>query len=227
MRAQAILARYIIMNPNLHYCFVLFSLLIAAVYFGKLRKSFLALFLPYLFVTLVLELFAVYLYQTYRQPTGWMSNVLNLASHIFYAYLFFSYTRAYKHKRLIIVLTSIYLTGSLTYYLSTSFFNFSNYVFAAGGILQVILSCFYFYQYLQRNDSVKKQEDSSGLWIASGVLLFYLGTTICFSLYHYILFHNLGIFNLPLYNVIPRLLSMILYACIAVALLNWESPQKT
>ena len=214
------------MDPNLHYYFEFLGLLIATVYFAKLRKSFLALFLPFLLLTLLVEVFAGYLYHTYKQPTGWMYNFLNLTSHIFYAHIFYKYSGVFKYKRLVILLTSLYLTGSVTYYLSTSFFNFSNSVIVAGGILQVVLSCLYFYEYLQNDDYVQERHYSSGLWIASGVLMFYSGITICFSLYHYILINNLSVFNLPLYNVIPRILSIILYSCISIALFIWKKPRK-
>jgi len=214
------------MNLSLHYYFEFLGLFISALYFGKLSKSFLALFLPYLLLLLLVELFAVYLYRTYQQPTGWMYNLLNLVSHIFYAHVFYKYAEEYKHKRFIILLTCCYLTGSVTYYLSTSFFNFSNAVIAAGGVLQVIFSCLYFYVYLQNDNYVKEKHYSSGLWIASGVLIFYSGIAICFSLYYYILLNNLNVYNLPLYNVIPRYLSIILYSCISIALLIWKEPRK-
>jgi hypothetical protein len=214
------------MNQYLHYYFEFLSLLIAGICFGKLRKSFLALFLPYLLLTLLVELFAGYLYQTYKQPTGWMYNILNLSSHIFYSYIYFKYSSVFKHKRFILILSSIYLSGSVAYYLSTTFYQFSNWVIVAGGVLQVILSCLYFYEYLQNDAYVKEKHYSSGLWVASGVLMFYSGITICFSLYHYILLNHLRVFDLPLYNVIPRILSIILYSCISIALITWKKPRK-
>jgi len=214
------------MEISLHHYFEFLSLLIAIIYIGKLRNSFLVLFVPYLLITLLVELGAAYIYHTYSMPTGWMYNFLNLLSHGFYAFLFYQFSIVFKHKRIIIILTGIYLTGSLTYYLSTSFYVFSNYVIAAGGILQVILSCLHFYEYLQNDDYVKERHYSSGLWIASGLLMFYSGITICFSLYNYILLNNLSVFNLPLYNIIPRSLSIILYCCISIALMIWKKPQK-
>jgi hypothetical protein len=214
------------MNPYLHYYFVSLSLLIAAIYFTKLKRSFLSLFLPYLLITLLLEIVADYLYQSYKHPTGGIYNLLNLASHVFYAHIFYSYSNVYKYKRFIVLVTSVYLTGSLTYYLSTSFYNFSNEVLAAGGLLQVILACLYFYEFQQNRKSLHRQHYRSGIWIASGVLLFYAGITICYSLYQYILIQNFSFLDQPLQNAVPRLLSIILYSCIAIALLIWKQPQK-
>lgn len=208
-----------------HYVEIL-SLLISVIFIGKLRKSFLIAFVPYLLVILIVELAASFVYQKYKLPSGWMYNILNLVSHIFYAYIFFRFSTVKKHRQIYIYLTAAYVVGSLAYYCGTSFYNFSNYVIAAGGVLQVIFSCLHFYEYLQNDDYVKERHYTSSLWIASGILMFYSGITICFSLYNYILLKNLTLFKLPLYNIIPQSLSIILYCCIAIAIIIWKKPQR-
>lgn len=208
-----------------HYVEIL-SLLVSIIYIGKLRNSFLIAFVPYLLITLLVELAASYVYQQYGSSTGWMYNILNLVSHVFYAYIFYKFSNVKKHQKTFIILTIAYVTGSLIYYSLTSFYNFSNYVIAAGGVLQVIFSCLHFYEYLQNDHYVNERHYTSSLWIASGILMFYSGITICFSLYNYILLKNLTLFKLPLYNIIPQSLSIILYCCITIAIVIWKKPQR-
>jgi len=66
----------------------------------------------------------------------------------------------------------------------------------------------------------------SGLWIASGILIFYTGICIVFSLFNYIRANNLTINDVALYNFVPRVLSIILYGCFIVAFILWRKPQK-
>ncbi|MBU0696951.1 MAG: hypothetical protein KKE39_10580 [Bacteroidetes bacterium] len=69
-------------------------------------------------------------------------------------------------------------------------------------------------------------EVKGGLWFASGILIFYSGISIVFSLVNYIREHHLNIAGMALYNFVPRCLSSILYACISIALLKWKKPQE-
>jgi hypothetical protein len=215
------------MDLELNHYIEIFSLLVSILCSGKLKNSFLITFMPYLLLTLLVELAASFVYQNYGKPTGWMYNILNLVSHIFYAFIFCRFSTVNKHRKIYLVLVSIYVICSLIYYSSVSWYVFSNYVIAAGGILEVIFCCLHFYEYLQNDEYVHERHYTSGLWIASGILMFYSGITICFSLYNYILLKDLRLFNLPLYNIIPQSLSIILYCCISIALVIWKKPLQT
>lgn len=214
------------MKLSVQHYFEFLSLLLSLIYVRKLKSSFMISFVPYLLLVLVIELVAKYLYVTYALSTGWMYNILNLISHFFYAFIFYRFSTAKEHRQTIILLTTTYIVSSIIYYAYTSF-TFNNYIIAYGGIIQVIFACLHFYEYLLHDNYVKEKHYSAGLFIASGVLIFYSGITICLSLYNYILLNHLMIFNTPLYNIIPRYLSIILYSCISIALIVWRKPMTT
>lgn len=211
------------MKPGIHHYFELLSLLIAVFSISKLKNSFLWVFVPYLFITLGTELTANYCFNVLRYSTAWMYNILNIISQVFYAYIFYRFSFEKEHKQTLILLTSVYILVALVYYACTAF-AFNNYILVIGGVIQIVFACLHFYGYLQNDNFVSERHYSAGLWIASGVLIFYAGVTICLSLYNYIWLNNLTIFNLPLYNVIPRYLSIILYSCISIALIIWKKP---
>lgn len=214
------------MKFSIQHYFEFLSLLVSLLCLKKLKNSFMIFFVPYLLLILEIEILAKYLHVTYALSTGWMYNILNLISHFFFAFIFYMFSTAKEHRQTIILLTATYIISSLTYYFYTSF-AFNNYIIAYGGIIQVIFACIHFYEYLLHDYYVKEKHYSAGLFIAAGVLIFYSGITICLSLYNYILLNQLMIFNTPLYNIIPRYLSIILYSCISIALIVWRKPMTT
>ncbi|MES2829500.1 MAG: hypothetical protein V4687_15170 [Bacteroidota bacterium] len=212
------------MTFSIQHYFEFLSLMVATFCIIKVRNSFLVLFIPYLFIVLGVELYSKYMYVTYQTSTVWLYSALTLLSQLFYSFLFYKYAEVTRHKQAIVILTGTTAIGTIVYYILTSF-AFNNYAVVVGGIAQVVLACLHFYYYLQNDNYVKENHYSSGLFIAGGILIFYSGISICLSLYNYILLNKLAIFDTPLYNFIPRYLSVILYGCISIALLIWKKPR--
>ncbi|WP_342327574.1 hypothetical protein [Pedobacter sp. FW305-3-2-15-E-R2A2] len=215
------------MEFSIQHYFEFLSLLICIFCSGKLRHSFLIAFLPYLLIILCVELIAKYLYSLHHYNTSWIYNLMNLFSNGFYAFIFYRFATEKQHQLVLFLITSIYVSFSLLFHVLTSFKDFNIYIVAIGGIIQVFFSCLHFYYYLQNDEYVSERHYSSGLFIAAGVLIFYSGIAICFSLYHYIRFNALSLFGIPLYNLVPRYLSILLYLLISIALIIWKRPTKT
>ncbi|WP_443939649.1 hypothetical protein [Pedobacter sp. MW01-1-1] len=182
---------------------------------------------PYLFVVLLVEISAKYLVLRYNYNTGGMYNLMNLFCHLFYGFLFYRFAVAKEFRQTILILIGSYAIVSIFYYSITSFYSFNHYIITIGGIIQVFFACLYFYQFLLDDSHSYHRHYSSGLIIASGVLIFYSGIAICFSLYNYIRMNELLLFGVPLYNFIPRYLSIILYLLISLAIIVWKKPAKT
>lgn len=215
------------MSIGIHHYFEFFALIVALISARKLSKSFLFAVVPYLLITLISELLANYFYFSRGYATGWIYNILNLISHVFYSYVFYKYSASMAQRNAIISLTSAYVLISFVYYLQTSFLTFSHHIIASGGVIQSLFACFFFFEYLRNDSFVKKKHYTCGLFIAAGVLIFYSGIIICFSLYNYIRANGLSVLGLPLYNIIPRYLSVILYCCISIGLSVWRNPRTT
>lgn len=215
------------MELSIQHYFEFLSLLISVIYIGKLRNHFLITFVPYLLLILAVELIAKYLAVNFHYKNIWVYNLLNLLSHSYYAFIFYCFAQQKIHRKVIVVLTITYIVSSLTYYLFTSFYEFNNVIISIGGVLGIFLACLHFYYYLQNDNYVHERHFLSGLFIASGVLIFYSGIAICFSLYNYIRINDLRLFGDPLYRVIPRSLSIFLYLLISIAIIIWKRPTKT
>jgi hypothetical protein len=180
------------------------------------------LFIPFLSITLFAELFANHTYYVSHLPTGWIYNILNPITQTFYTYIFYKISITKAHKILMFAVNSCYIASYIIFYSFYSDINdFNNYLVTIGGIQQVIFSCLFFYECLQ-TDVITDYRMKSGLWIAAGLLIFYSGITICMALLNFIEENHLTIAGVPLYNIIPRTLSIILYSCLSISFITWR-----
>lgn len=182
-------------------------------------------FIPFLGITFLAEVNSYYLYETYKHNTYWIYNILNPATTLFYSFIFYSLIRDQKLKTPFIVMALVYVLINV-YFLSLAI-SFSINLMLLSSIIMIILSCYYFYRCMLDDVDLSTFYVKSGLWIASGILIFYAGICIVFSLFNYIRAHHLTIKGTQLYNFVPRVLSIILYGCFMVAFILWRKPQKT
>jgi hypothetical protein len=212
------------MSLNINHYFEALSLLVAIICYKRLKGSFMLLFIPFLGLTLFSELSSDYIYQVYASSTTWIYKILNPLSQCFYAYIFYQLASDQKFRKIILILVFVYFLICVYYYLKDDQFN--SYLIVAGGLMQIVFACGFFYQCLKNDEYFGNNTWNSGLWIASGVLIFYAGIAIVFSLFDYIRFHKLEVFEMPLYNIIPRALSVVLYSCLSISFLVWKHPRK-
>jgi len=181
-------------------------------------------FIPFLFLTFLAEVISSFIYWNYGLPTYWIYNILSPSTIVFYGYIFYCFIDKKSFKPIFLFSGLIYLLINIYFVLSSSKFNIE--VLIIGALIQIVLSCYYFYSCLLNDIDLNDYKVKSGLWIASGVLVFFVGISIVFSLVNYIREHHLNIAGMALHNFVPRCLSIILYACISIALLKWKKPQE-
>lgn len=192
--------------------------------YKRLKNSYMFWFIPFLGVTFIAEVSSDYIYHIYYNDTSWIFNFLIPITTLFYSFIIFSLIRDQRLKIPFISIGLIYLL--IIGYLLSVATSFSIPSVLLSSIILVILSCYYFYRCLLDDVDLNAFYVKSGLWIASGILIFYSGICIVFSLFDYIRTHHLAVNGTPLYNFVPRVLSIILYSCFMVAFVLWRKPQK-
>jgi hypothetical protein len=212
---------------GIHHYFEFLGLLAAILFRKQLRGSFMFLFVPYLGLTLFMELLSNFLYNSYQFSSFWLSEVPNLVSLIFYSYIFLKLLNNNKHHQIIVVSLVFYL---LSFVISIILFGLSPSVFkyslVGAAFLLIISSGLVFYQNLLMDDLDQPAQMLSGLYIAAGVLIFNAGISIVIFSIPYIVKYKLTLMGNPLYNTIPRLLCLVLYPCIIISLYKWRTPAK-
>lgn len=207
------------------YYFEFLAFCVALYHYKQLKNSYMFWFIPFLGITFLTEVTSGIIYQICTCETYWIYNVLIPATTLFYTFIFYCLIKDRRLKIPFVVIILIYFVANVYYFNISSGFN-TKFILSSSIIL-IALSCYYFYRCLLDDVDLNAYYTKSGLWIASGILIFYSGICIVFSLFNYIRTNHLAINNTPLYNFVPRVLSIILYGCFIVAFILWKKPRKT
>jgi hypothetical protein len=212
---------------GIHHLFELLGFLACLYNAGKFRHSFVYAFLPFLLINLLVEAGSNILHYTFNMDTQMVYYVFNLVTVIFYGTFFYRYLPSARIKDFILLSLTLYALFDLAYPFLFGFIKHSGIFFITiGAILLVVYACFFFYHYLQLDEYENLAEKNSMLWISAGILIFYSGIAVIFSMFDFIVAHKLVFMGKPIYNIVPRYLSVILYSCFSIAFFVWPAPSK-
>jgi hypothetical protein len=208
----------------IEFLFEAISLIVAVVYYKKIRRSFMKWFLPFLVVIFVGEIFA------YQGNLGfYFTYLLSSLESIFYCYIFYNLIDNGPVRRIMTFLTIIVLVGFLAGFLffdvSRRYMGFFMKVRIAGSLLTAFYALFYLYTRFVKDEHNRLIKDS-GFWIAFGVILYSAGLSFIFSLYSIIVEQRLMLFGEFLYRLIPRLLCVILYSSLSISIILYTRDRR-
>jgi hypothetical protein len=208
---------------NIHIVFECLSFVIASLSYSRLKKSFMVYFIPFLGFLLLSETLAMS-----STNTVLLYSIVNPVTHCFYVFIFCSFLLDQRRKiQFVSILASYCVACFIGYFADNSEHILFYYLVAFGGLMEVYFSCTVFYRFISSDDITPARNWNSGLWIASGVLIFYSAVSLCFSLHGYIVQNELKLFGLYLFHIIPRILSPILYACLSMSFVLWKKSNVT
>jgi hypothetical protein len=203
------------------------SLVVAVIYYPHLKRSFMKWVLPFLAFIIIAELIASYfLFHNPRERTTVIYYIIGIIESIFYGYVFCHLKNIIFFKKVVFILC---LISTLIYLFCFIFYinDYEPYIFAltVSGFFLVFISLTYMYHiFLEDHDGSILLD--SGFWIAFGVSLFFSGISVVFYLHGYIVKHNLRLFGIRLYNIVPRILCILLYLSISAAIMLWKKQEK-
>jgi len=185
-------------------------------------------FIPYLAMIFSVELINNILFYSYGIANSWVYNIFHLLQICFFCFVFINLAQTKKHKQFLLFTNFIYVLIYCTYLtVYAHWLKVKPDLMVAGFIEMVTFSCLFFYQCLRDDYDVWNQKYKTGLWITAGILIFYSGISICYSLIPYISKYDLKLQGKRLYNIIPQYLCIILYGCLSISFILWKKPAKT
>jgi len=204
------------------YYFYLSVLLISGitgvVCWKNLEPRKLQVLVPYLFLTLAIELYCNYIVQKYNASTGWIYNLLVPLTVIVFCFLYYRLPLVKPFRNAILALLVINLVAVIIVY---GFFEpihtFNTYLFLVSGFIIVICGIFFLYQYFQLDSTRAEKQWLPFVWITGGLVIYYSVSSITIALYRLLVAHQVTVWGAKLHNIIPQLLSIILYSCFARA----------
>ena len=201
------------------YIYVIVISLVAAIAFrNKMRDIRLDLFIPYLAITLGAELVAVYYKYVLDLSNGYIYNLYVIFQTLFFVHLFSGAGLKRSYKLLIRISGAIYLVICLIIYIVfRSVLEFNRFIFIGSGLLVAIYGLMYLFHYFNMDDTAEENRQKPLLIVTSGIIFYFAVVSITIVLYPYLLVMRTEVWGEKIYNVIPRILSLILYSAFAYA----------
>lgn len=202
-----------------HNLFEVISFLVTLLNYRYLKGSFMKWVLPFLAFISISGL--VMKYTEWRYLTNYLTIIVE---SIFYGYIFYVLNPDSFVKKVIIFFVPVLILWFLVscFFLDTN--HVSMFYFSIGDIISgfFISTIALFYLYNEFKNENMDLITEPGFWIAAGVSLFYSGESITYALYNIIIKYDLRLFGVRMYNMVPRILCVILYSFISVSIILWK-----
>lgn len=211
----------------IHNIAELIALAISIYYYQYLRNTFMKWILPFLIFIFLGELANKYFFLNYlKYQSIMLSYTIGIVESVFYSYIFYRMTDSSLLRKIIVlsatliilidVLGFIFFQQNITYSINSLIFS--------GFAFSFIALAYIYIRFTTDNQAIILNDP--GFWIAFGVSLFFSGASIVFCLHDFIVKHDLNLFGIRLYNIVPRILCVVLYLSISVAIILCRKQRK-
>lgn len=211
--------------------FEILSFLISTALYYKKRNNLLLYFIPFLFLTVVIEVigsgwiltnwFSSYRYAIY--------NIFTTIEFIFYSSVFYSQFRKEYFKKIVIVFIPVF---TFLVIINLAFLQglnktFHTYTFLLGSFFVVVFCCCFFYESVLPERIDEQLSKQPFFWISSGLLIYYLGSVIINALFDYLTTNDMKIEGMRIYGIINNSLNVILYTSFIISFFLCPDNKKT
>ncbi|HSC37976.1 MAG TPA: hypothetical protein VLD19_08905 [Chitinophagaceae bacterium] len=202
----------------LYIYFIGFSLLAAIINYRWLKPSRLQWFVPFLALTLVTELLGVYTKDVLDVSNDWLYNSYTWVQVLFFSFFYRSLRMPGPYRRIIEAGVIVYTVSTVIIYLwYTPVTEFSIGLFLSGGFMVVLFAIFFLFNYFSLDDRLKERSLVPVTWITVGTIAYFTVLSITVSLIKYIRQYDLELGGEMLYNLVPRVMSVLMYTCFVYA----------
>lgn len=161
---------------SIHIYFEIAALLTGLLLWKTLSKTKLTWFVPYLFLIVLVELSARYLYRELHQPNAWIYNLSVPIEFCFYAWMIMLHTKSKFFETTV----KYFLAGFLLYSIYsivfiTGFQSFNRDLLVIGGLFMILFSTFYLLELYRSGDDISVWSIPM-FWVCIGILLFNAGS---------------------------------------------------
>ena len=203
------------------------SFLVCLYLYKTLKNTELKYFLPFLFLTLSVELTGFWMYR-HGIKNYLLFNVFTTFEFIFYSFLFYKHYRKPLFKNIAILFMPLYVIAvCINLYSFQGMNNFHSYTFLLGSFFIVIFCCLFFYESLLPEFLDNNLTKQPFFWVCTGLLLFYLGSVIINALFEYLRTFDMQEEGKKIYGIINQSLNVVLYSAFIFAFNLCRKNNKT
>jgi hypothetical protein len=194
---------------------LLSSSILAFVYRKSLKSRQLSLFPFYLFLLFAQELLAFLLVkQDPTYSTGYIYNISNPVNALFYSIFYYRIPFNYPVRRLMAVMMIAFLVVNLVTFCFIQSVNiYNSYLSLATGFLITFCGILFLFNYFKLDNHTEEKKWLPVIWITIGIVAFYPVVNISFAVRKYLLAYEATVSGIPLYRLIPQVMSIFMYVC--------------
>lgn len=203
------------------------SFLVCIYLFKYLKDTLLKYFLPFLLITLTVELVGFWLTKI-GIKNYLLYNVFTTLEFIFYSFLFSKHLKTTLFKKLTLGFMPFYATMVfLNLQFIQGYNSFHTYTFLLGSFFIVLFCCLFFYESVLPEHLDHPLAKQPFFWVCTGLLLFYMGSVIINALFEYLRSYNLQQEGKRIYGIINQSLNVVLYSAFIYAFILCRKNKKT
>jgi len=196
-----------------------FSFLVGFINRQALKSRQLFILVPYLFLVFIQEL-AIFFYLRANPGghTGIVYNIYRPVTVCVFAWVYFHIPINQLSRKPILWIVSVYLAiVAFIFLFMNSIAVYNRLLSMAGGIAMTLFGILFLFSYFDIDNEHEEKKWMPLILITIGILLFYPVVNFAFSFYQLILVKNATFRGTYLYNLIPRILSILMYSGFAYA----------
>ncbi|MBA4257978.1 MAG: hypothetical protein C0446_02360 [Chitinophaga sp.] len=203
------------------------SFLVCIYLFKYLKDTLLKYFLPFLLITLTVELVGFWLTKI-GIKNYLLYNVFTTLEFIFYSFLFSKHLKTTLFKKLTLGFMPFYATMVfLNLQFIQGYNSFHTYTFLLGSFFIVLFCCLFFYESVLPEHLDHPLAKQPFFWVCTGLLLFYMGSVIINALFEYLRSYDLQEEGKRIYGIINQSLNVVLYSAFIYAFILCRKNKKT
>jgi hypothetical protein len=217
------------MQLSISLIFEIIGLFTATFFFIQKRNKLLLYFIPFLLLTVTVEIMGRW--GAFQKGFGKLAmyNIFTTLEFIFYTFLFYIHFKKLALKRIALVFIPAFLlaVGLNLIFIQGLNKTFHSYTFLLGSFFIVVFCCCFFYESVLPDKIDQQLSKQPFFWICSGLLIFYLGSVIINTLFEYLRSNDLQLEGKRIYTIINRSLNVILYTSFCIAFYLCRDHRKT
>lgn len=198
---------------------LLVSTIVATWFHRGLKSRQLFLFVPYLWLVSIQE-WGLFLAVKYKMlsTTGLFYNIYKPICTSIFVIVFYRISINAPVRKLIIWLYTVYILVTLIAFIFIQPITiYNSYLSVASGFVITCCGIFFLFNYFNIDNSVDERKWLPTILITVGVITFYPIVNITLAFYKFLLAYDASIFGIPLYQLIPRVMSIFMYSCFTYA----------
>ncbi len=202
------------------------SFFVCLYYYASLKKTDLKYFLPFLFLTTIVE-WSGYFFLINDVRKFMIYNSFTTFEFVFYFFIFSKHLRVPYFRYPVIAMIFVY--PFLVYYnlkYIQGFQTFHSYTFLLGSFFMVLFSILFFFESVRTENLEKLLPDQPFFWVCTAYIMFYLGSVVINSLFQYLMSFDMHSQGKRIYSTINQSLNLLLYSGFIYAFILCHQKKK-